>query len=96
MKSVLLVRVSSAVDKDVAHPQFFDPCYPLKYIQAGLRNYPGLQVNILDCWVRRMDPTELTAYVNHLQPDLTLVSASSFDVHIADQFTAGLKQNGKP
>jgi len=92
INSVLLVRVSSAVDKDVAHPQFFDPCYPLKYIQAGLKTYPGLRVHTLDCWVYPMDPTELIEHANYLQPDLTVVSASSFDVHVANRFAAALKQ----
>ena len=49
--SVLLLRVSSPVDKDVDHPQFFDPPYPLKYLQAGLGRYPEVQVSLLDCWV---------------------------------------------
>ena len=38
IKSVLLLRVSSVIDKNVGHPQFFDPSYPLKYLQAGLKN----------------------------------------------------------
>ena len=51
INSVLLLRVSSEVDKDVEHPQFFDPPYPLKYLQAGLGNYRDLTVTILDCWI---------------------------------------------
>jgi hypothetical protein len=39
INSVLLLRVSSVVDKDVDHPQFIDPSYPLKYLQAGLELY---------------------------------------------------------
>ena len=36
VKSALLIRVSSAVDK-VDHPQFFDPSYQLEYIEAELK-----------------------------------------------------------
>ena len=40
LRSVLLLRVASIVDK-VDHPQFFDPSYRLKYIQAGLERLVG-------------------------------------------------------
>jgi len=96
IKSVLLVRISSTVDKHVEHPQFFDPCYPLKYIQAGLKNYPGLTVQIVDCWVCPLDLRELTEHARQAQPDLVVVSASSFDVHVADQFVSNLKQMANP
>ena len=96
IKSVLLVRVSSTVDKDVEHPQFFDPCYPLKYIQAGLQSHPGVTVQVIDCWVRPMGFRRLTEHAHRLQPDLVVVSASSFDVHIADRFAADLKQMTRP
>lgn len=96
LKSVLLVRVSSTIDKHVEHPQFFDPCYPLKYIQAGLRHYPGVAVQLLDCWVCQLDLRELTEHARHVQPDLLVVSTSSFDVHVADQLASNLKQMAKP
>jgi len=91
MKSVLLVRVASSVDKEVDHPQFFDPCYPLKYIQAGLNGYPGVKTRCLDCWTRPMDVEGLLKYFDEAQSDLVVVSASSFDIHVADQFAAALK-----
>jgi len=91
INSVLLVRVSSAVDKDVNHPQFFDPCYPLKYLQAGLEKYRNLSVNILDCWIQPMTVAQMMAHTDRLQPDLLVVSSSSFDIDIADAFVASLK-----
>ena len=51
IRSVFLVRVSSSVDKDIEHPQFFDPSYPLKYIQAGLERLDGVVVEEFDCWI---------------------------------------------
>lgn len=95
IKSVLLVRVASSVDKEVDHPQFFDPCYPLKYIQAGLQGYPGLKIHTLDCWTRPMDIDSLVEYFDRTKSDLVVVSASSFDIHVADQFAAALKLKTK-
>ena len=37
LDSILLLRVASVTDK-VDHPQFFDPPYTLKYLQAGLQH----------------------------------------------------------
>lgn len=96
IESVFLVRVTSAVDKEVDHPQFFDPCYPLKYIQAGLEGYVGMKVHTLDCWTRPMDVDDLVNYFDRVQSDMVVVSASSFDIHVADQFAAALKMKNRP
>ena len=91
IKSVMLLRVSSAVDKDVDHPQFFDPSYPLKYLQAGLVNYPDTRVDFLDCWIHPMSVARMLAHTEKVQPDLVVVSASSFDIDVANDFVAALK-----
>jgi radical SAM superfamily enzyme YgiQ (UPF0313 family) len=97
VNSVLLLRVSSEVDKDVYHPQFFDPPYPLKYLQAGLASYQGLRVNILDCWIRPIGVAHMLEHTAEVRPDLVVISASSFDVNVADDFVASLKRrNGAP
>jgi radical SAM superfamily enzyme YgiQ (UPF0313 family) len=96
IETVLLVRVSSSVDKDVDHPQFFDPCYPLKYIQAGLESRRGMTVHILDCWIHPMDGSALHDRTTRLHPDLVVVSASSFDVHVADRYARALKRRSNP
>ena len=91
VQSVLLVRVSSPVDKDVGHPQFFDPPYPLKYLQAGLEKYPEVKVTLLDCWIRPIGVAQMLNQTEKTRPDLVVVSASSFDVGIANDYVAGLK-----
>lgn len=91
VKSVLLMRVSSDVDKDVEHPQFFDPCYPLKYIEAGLRGLDGITVHVLDCWIHPLDAAGMHAAALRCKPDLVVVSSLSFDTPVADAFVAGLK-----
>lgn len=96
IKSVLLVRVTSTVDKGVDHPQFYDPCYPLKYLQAGLDARSGLTVHHLDCWIRPMDVSGLLQYSARVRPDLVVVSASSFDVQVADRFVAALREQPAP
>jgi radical SAM superfamily enzyme YgiQ (UPF0313 family) len=96
IETVLLVRVSSSVDKDVDHPQFFDPCYPLKYIQAGLENRPQLSVHLVDCWIQPMDVTALYAHTIQVEPDLVVVSASSFDIPVADRYARALKHSANP
>jgi radical SAM superfamily enzyme YgiQ (UPF0313 family) len=96
IETVLLVRVSSSVDKEVDHPQFFDPCYPLKYIQAGLERKPKLIVHALDCWIHPMDVVALTHRTTRIQPDLVVVSASSFDVQVADRYAEALKRQATP
>ena len=93
---VFLVRVSSSVDKDVDHPQFFDPSYPLKYIQAGLENLGGVTVRLLDCWIHPMEVEALVAHTEELGPDLVVVSASSFDVRVADRYAGLLKRRSNP
>jgi anaerobic magnesium-protoporphyrin IX monomethyl ester cyclase len=90
--SVLLLRVSSLVDKDVDHPQFFDPPYPLKYLQAGLARYRDLVVHITDCWIRLMDVPQMLRRTEQVQPDLVVVSASSFDLEVANRFVKELKK----
>jgi anaerobic magnesium-protoporphyrin IX monomethyl ester cyclase len=95
IQSVLLLRVSSHVDKDVSHPQFFDPPYPLKYLQVGLARYREIKINLLDCWVRRMEDVETKDYIGKIRPDLIVVSASSFDVDVANEYVAAVKQHEK-
>lgn len=89
--SVLLVRVSSAVDKEVGHPQFFDPSYPLKYLQAGLKRHKDMAIYLQDCWINPMTTGGMVDLVRRLAPDMVVVSASSFDVDVADQLVADLK-----
>ncbi len=91
IRNVLLVRVSSSVDKDVEHPQFFDPPYALKCIQAGLEKRTGLDVRLIDCWITPMGVSDMLARSASARPDLVVVSASSFDIDVADQYVNGLK-----
>jgi radical SAM superfamily enzyme YgiQ (UPF0313 family) len=91
IRSVFLVRVSSSVDKDIEHPQFFDPSYPLKYIQAGLERLDGVVVEALDCWIHPQSVDGLLARTGSMAPDLVLVSASSFEVDVSDDYVRRLK-----
>jgi radical SAM superfamily enzyme YgiQ (UPF0313 family) len=91
LRSVLLLRVSSAVDK-VDHPQFFDPPYQLKYMQAGLHaRAPELVIHMQDCWVQPRDVAQLLTDIARLRPDLLVVSASSFDLDVANTLVRTLK-----
>ena len=92
INSVLLLRVSSVVDKDVDHPQFIDPSYPLKYLQAGLERYQDTSVHILDCWIHPMDVAKMLGHTAQVQPDLIVISASSFDIDIANDFVSFLEK----
>ena len=94
INSVLLLRVSSAVDKDVEHPQFFDPPYPLKYLQAGLNEYRDLRVDLLDCWIQPKGIPQMLKHSAQTRPDLIVLSASSFDVTVANDFAFSLKKQG--
>ncbi len=96
VKSVLLVRVSSSVDKDVEHPQFFDPPYALKCLQAGLDRDQGMRVHLLDCWIHPMSVSELLDYTVSFQPDMVVVSASSFDIDVSDQYVMRLRAGKTP
>lgn len=96
VSSVLLIRVSSEVDKDVDHPQFFDPPYPLKCIQARLDARPGLTVKIIDCWINPMPVERMVEEAAKMAPDLVVVSSSSFDVTVANELTTKLKALAKP
>jgi len=96
IRTVLLMRVSSSVDKDVEHPQFFDPPYALKCLQAGLEEKHDLQVHLLDCWIRPMSVSGLLDHSASLKPDLVVVSASSFDIDVADQYVNMLKAQARP
>ncbi len=91
INSVLLVRVSSTVDKDVEHPQFFDPPYALKCLQAGLDRRPDTKVHLLDCWIRPMSVSGLLDHTSQVKPDLVVVSASSFDIDVSDSYVTGLR-----
>lgn len=90
--SALTVRVSSAVDK-VDHPQFFDPCYQLKTIQAELER-AGTTVHVLDCWIHPTPLEGLVALAERVRPDLVVLSSSSFDVDVANRFAAILRERG--
>lgn len=95
IRSVVLLRVSSVVDK-VDHPQFFDPSYPLKHVQAGLQHYPHLAVHLLDCWIHPHKESALFDYATHRRPDVLIVSASSFDVDVSNALVAALKTRPDP
>jgi radical SAM superfamily enzyme YgiQ (UPF0313 family) len=88
----MLLRVSSVVDKDVDHPQFFDPPYPLKHLQAGLLQMADLDVHFLDCWVHPMTVAKMQDRVLKADPDLLVVSSSSFDAEVADELVTSLKR----
>ncbi len=92
IKSIMLLRVSSVVDKDVDHPQFFDPPYPLKHLQAGLLQAQGLDVHFLDCWVHPMAVPDMLSRVAEAKPDLLVVSSSSFDAEVADDLVTSIKR----
>lgn len=89
IQNVLLARVSSAVD-DVDHPQFSDPCYPLKTIQAILEQRNSLCVHVHDCWIHPCSAESLVKLTNDVKADLVVVSASSFDIQVANEFAAGV------
>jgi radical SAM superfamily enzyme YgiQ (UPF0313 family) len=89
--NVLLVRTSSAVDK-VDHPQFFDPCYQLKYIEAELVGSGGVSVHSHDCWIEPASAGQLAALAQRVQPDLVVISSSSFDVDVSNELAAALKR----
>ena len=95
ISSVLLLRVTSTVDKDLDHPQFFDPPYPLKYIQAGLSRYPDISVHYLDCWIEPQGVNHMLQKCADVRPDLIVISASSFDVHIANDLAAAVRNMKK-
>ncbi len=96
LNSALLVRVSSTVDKDVDHPQFFDPPYALKCLEAGLAHKRDVRVSLLDCWIRPMSVAGLVNYTKPIAPDIVVVSASSFDIDVADQYVKALKAQDRP
>jgi anaerobic magnesium-protoporphyrin IX monomethyl ester cyclase len=92
IRTALTVRVSSAVDK-VDHPQFFDPCYHLKTIEAVLARQ-GIRVHSLDCWIQPSTPSELVALAERVRPDLVVLSSASFDVAVANDFARTLRARG--
>jgi len=94
LNSILLLRVASVTDK-VDHPQFFDPPYTLKYLQAGLQQDPALTVHLLDGWIAPRSVSQLLDYTASVQPDVLVVSASSFDVDVSNAFVAALKKHPK-
>ncbi len=96
ISSVRRVRVSSSVDKDVEHPQFFDPPYALKCLQAGLEKREGLTVSLLDCWIRPMTVEGMLAHTDRLRPHMVVVSASSFDIDVADRYVQQLRTKKDP
>jgi anaerobic magnesium-protoporphyrin IX monomethyl ester cyclase len=94
VSTVLLLRVTSAVDK-VDHPQFFDPPYALKSVQARLEQEKDAAVHLLDCWIHPMDVAAMLAHAAGIRPDLVVISSSSFDAQVAYDFVAGMKKSGK-
>ena len=95
IRSAFLVRVSSEVDKDVDHPQFFDPPYALKTIEAGIKKDPAITVKGLDCWINPMPVSNILEEADSIDPDLVVISSSSFDVAVANELLSGLKAREK-
>jgi anaerobic magnesium-protoporphyrin IX monomethyl ester cyclase len=92
INSIMLLRVASATDK-VDHPQFFDPPYTLKYLQAGLQQDPKSTVHLLDCWISPGSVSHLLDYTASVRPDMVVVSSASFDVDVSNTFVAALKKH---
>src|SRR5262245_53918310 len=92
VQTALTVRVSSAVDK-VDHPQFFDPCYHLKTIEAMLSGQ-GVRVHARDCWIAPAPLPELVALAERVRPELVVLSAASFDVAVANELARTLRERG--
>jgi len=88
---ILLLRVSSTIDKDVDHPQFIDPSLPLKHIQAGLDRMSGVQTTLLDGWLYPMSVEDLLAYTARIHPDLVIVSSSSYDIQVSNAYAAAVR-----
>src|SRR6266700_2617554 len=74
LNSILLLRVASVTDK-VDHPQFFDPPYTLKYLQAGLQQDPTLTVHLLDGWITPHSVSQLLDCTASVRPDVIVVAA---------------------
>jgi hypothetical protein len=91
LNSILLLRVASVTDK-VDHPQFFDPPYTLKYLQAGLQQDPVLTVHLLDGWITPCSVSQLLDYTASVRPEVIVISASSFDVDVSNAFAAAVKK----
>lgn len=92
IKKVLLVRVSSSVDKAVQHPQHGYPPLALKHIQAQFQKAcPDVQVELLDLWIQLMSMEALVNYTLEQKPELVLVSSTSFDIEVANAYAAALK-----
>lgn len=94
VNKILLLRVTSAVDK-VDHPQFFDPPYPLKSIQARLQQDKNTTVDLLDCWIHPMNVAAMLAHAAQVRPDLVVISSSSFDAQVASNFVSAIKKGEK-
>ena len=56
----------------------------------------GLTVHSVDCWIHPLSLSELLNHADRANPQLIVVSSSSFDVHVADQFASSLKRKVKP
>jgi radical SAM superfamily enzyme YgiQ (UPF0313 family) len=91
INSVMLVRVSSVVDKEVDHPQFYDPPYALKHIQADLMKYDDMKVDLLDCWIDPIPVSEMIEQIDRVNPELIVISSSSFDAQVASEVVGILK-----
>jgi hypothetical protein len=94
LDSIVLLRVASGTDK-VDHPQFFDPPYTLKYLQAGLQQDPTLTVHLLDSWITPQSVSQLLDYMASVRPAVIVISASSFDVGVSNAFVAAVKKHHK-
>jgi radical SAM superfamily enzyme YgiQ (UPF0313 family) len=92
VNTVLLLRVTSMVDK-VDHPQFFDPPYALKSIEARLQKDKDMAVHLLDCWIHPMDVSAMLAHAAGIRPDVIVISSSSFDAQVANDFVASVKKD---
>jgi radical SAM superfamily enzyme YgiQ (UPF0313 family) len=90
IQTAFLIRVSSEVDK-VDHPQFFDPSYQLKYFQAELEQNRQVEVQVHDCWIHPMPTAGLLEEAREARPDLVVISASSFDLDVANALARGIQ-----
>ena len=53
-------------------------------------------MELIDCWINPMPVEKIVAAAARLEPDLVVVSSSSFDVTVANQLTTNLKALAKP
>ena len=91
-KKIFLLKLSSsAVERNRPSAHFF-PSLILKYMEALLRKRKGIDVRLIDCYIRKYSIDHLVQVLQESAPDIVIIDINIYEYSTCVHFLKKLKE----